>query len=133
MIEGEISRGHETLLLVEDDDSVRHFLKQALEIQGYRVLEAGRGREALRILRDGKDPVQFVLTDMMMPEMGGVGLSMALREHWPDLPVLYMSGHPEDPFVHARLRERGGCFIQKPFSPFELARRVRAILDGTLT
>jgi two-component system cell cycle sensor histidine kinase/response regulator CckA len=120
-------RGSETILLVEDEESVRVFANKALEKQGYSVLEARHGRDALIRLAEHEGPVDLVITDIVMPEMGGNELARQLATERPGLPVLFMSGYTD-----GEIAERGlgpdGAFLQKPFTSDVLARKVREVL-----
>jgi two-component system cell cycle sensor histidine kinase/response regulator CckA len=121
----EALRGYETILLVEDEESVRRFAAMALEAKGYRVLQAANGVEALKTLESSA--VALVITDVIMPDMGGVALARRLRERTPAPPILFMSGHAESALPR---RDDAGdeATLQKPFSPFELASKVREVL-----
>jgi two-component system, cell cycle sensor histidine kinase and response regulator CckA len=122
-------RGHETLLLVEDEAGVRGIARLALESQGYRVLEASRGRQTLEIFQQSGKEIQLVVTDVVMPEMSGRELVEMLRAGRPHLGVLYISGHTDDAVVRHGVLEATDAFLQKPFSPLELAAKVRETLD----
>lgn len=118
--------GYETLLLVEDNDAVRNITRIALESQGFQVLEACNGSEAIPLLDQYSGTVRLLITDVVMPGMGGrepVGL---LRERGSDLQVLYISGHTDNEIVLDNVRD---TFLQKPFTPVVLAKKVRAVLD----
>ncbi|HVJ18360.1 MAG TPA: AAA family ATPase [Polyangiaceae bacterium] len=121
-------RGTETLLLVEDDEPVRLFAARALEAHGYTVIQAKNGVEALELLPTLQAPVDLVITDVVMPDMGGLPLAKRLRELGP-YRLLFMSGYAEQALLEGDQTMTGEAFLQKPFSPSELARRVRAILD----
>jgi len=120
------ARGTETLLLVEDDDMVRRVAESVLVAQGYRVLTAADGLEGLELARRHLDEIAAVLTDVVMPRLGGTDLARRLRELRPSLPVLLMTGY--DPAAHdsaaAKLPK-----LDKPYTPDDLIRRVRALLD----
>ncbi len=121
--------GNETILLVEDEEILRGFVREVLTGIGYRVLVADKGQEAIRIGKQHTDRIHLLLTDVLMPEMDGHALSRQLLEIWPEMRVLYMSGHTPDTTAHIT-GMTGSChFIQKPFSPFELAKKVRDVLD----
>ena len=124
------ARGHETILLAEDDDTVRKFTRLALESQGYVVLDGGSGAEALRTADDHGGPIDLLVTDVVMPVVGGRDLADALRARYPGLKVLYVSGYTDDAVVRHGIVEATDAFLQKPFTPLALARKVRAILDG---
>ncbi len=115
------------ILLVEDEEAVRRFARAALEEQGYRVLEAGHGWEALMRLSEFDGAVSLVIADVMMPEMGGSELARRLAVERPGLPILFLSGYTDDEMT---LRGLGppSAFVQKPFTPGGLADRVRALL-----
>jgi CheY-like chemotaxis protein len=122
-------RGSETVLLVEDEESVRVFASKALEKQGYRVLQARHGRDALLRLSQHDGPVHLVITDIVMPEMGGSELARRLAGEHPELPVLFMSGYTDDEVAQRGLGAEQG-FLQKPFTSDGLARKVREVLGG---
>jgi signal transduction histidine kinase/ActR/RegA family two-component response regulator len=122
-------RGTETVLLVEDSDGVRSLARLALERSGYRVLEAGHPHEALQILQDCLEPVHIMVTDVVMPEMSGRELAEKLAPDWPGLKVLFISGYTDDAVVRHGILEEGMPFLQKPFTPDALARKVRETLD----
>jgi PAS domain S-box-containing protein len=128
----ESPRGSETILLVEDEAAVRSLLRRFLEGQGYRVLEAGDGEVGLEQAEKREGEIDLLLTDLVMPGMGGFELARRLESRWPEIRILFMSGYSEDavgmmdnePLMDA------SNFLQKPFSTDLLARRVRAILEG---
>ncbi len=117
-----------TLLLVEDDPAVRSLLKDVLEQRGCRVLLAGNGREALEMLAAHEGDVQVVVSDVVMPELGGVALADHLQESYPDIHFILMSGYPHEE-LPAATRDAAAAFLRKPFSPEDLARTVLRILD----
>jgi PAS domain S-box-containing protein len=121
-------RGCETILVVEDEDAVRKFIKRALTAHGYRVLESCNGVEALQLLRVGEQPLDLVMTDLIMPDMGGRELAAQVRAHRPALPVLYTSGYSEDTGESHEAPANAEYFLPKPFGPMELARKVREVL-----
>jgi PAS domain S-box-containing protein len=123
-------RGAETVLLVEDDPAVRRIARLALESQGYTVLEAGGGPAALALPDGELAGVHLLLTDVVMPEMGGRQLADRLRAKRPGLKVLYMSGYTDDAVLRHGILEHADQFIAKPFSPLALARKVREVLDA---
>jgi CheY-like chemotaxis protein len=121
-------RGHETILVVEDDAAGRELVKRALESHGYRVLVAADAREALAI-RDRGEPIDALVSDLVMPGMGGRDLAAAIEADRPGLPVLFMSGYSED-FASGRgVLGPGAIFIQKPFALTDLVHRLRTLLD----
>jgi CheY-like chemotaxis protein len=120
--------GHETVLLVEDEESVRQFAALALQSLGYTVLTAVNGMEALGVLDANRARVQLVITDVVMPVMGGDELAAEIRRMNLPLPILYISGYSEVRNREPR-EENRELFLQKPFSPAELAEKVRRALE----
>jgi PAS domain S-box-containing protein len=125
-----VAGGSETVLLVEDEPLVRALGVRALSAMGYRVLDAAHGLEALAIVRAHEGPLDLVVTDVVMPELGGVALVEALQAERPGLPVLLVSGYREASEGHERLPART-AFLEKPYVAATLQARVRAILDAT--
>ena len=123
------ARGSETILVVEDEEAVRSLSRRALEASGYTVLAAADGPDAVRLLERYGGPIHLVLTDVIMPGMNGRELAHRLVQRRPGLRVLYMSGYPGDAIVHRGALEPGTAFLQKPFMPEDLARKVREVLD----
>ncbi|HEY1957261.1 MAG TPA: response regulator [Polyangiaceae bacterium] len=123
-------RGTETILLVEDEESVRNVAATILKRQGYAVLVAEGGDEALAICARHEAPIHLLLTDVIMPRIGGRELADRLAVLRPATKVLYMSGYTEHAIVHHGVLEPGVQFIEKPIVPDALARRVREVLDG---
>ncbi|HKY71887.1 MAG TPA: response regulator [Nitrospira sp.] len=121
--------GHETILLVEDDASVRILLRDALRKLGYRVIEAKQGLEACLLASQELDRLDLLLTDMVMPGMGGRELAQHLMAIKPELRILFMSGFTDDVGILAGHERGTSGFLQKPFTPELLARTVRKILD----
>jgi CheY-like chemotaxis protein len=121
----------ETILLVEDDVSVRIVASQILHESGYDVLEAASGEEAINLIRDGfADRIDLLLTDIEMPGMGGRELAGQLKSICPGLSTLFTSGYPEVSFVNGgRIAAPGAMFLQKPFSLTSLVRKTREALD----
>jgi len=124
-------QGSETILLVEDEGSVRKLACRVLEKNGYKVLEAHNGEEALRIVqgRNG-NPIHLVVTDVVMPGMNGRQLAERLVSLQPKIKVLYMSGYTDDAIVHHGVLDPGIAYIQKPFIPDAFAHKIRQILDA---
>ncbi len=118
----------ETILLVEDEASVRKMVRDILQLNNYRILEAGDGLEALEVCRRHRAPIDLLLTDIVMPRMGGHALAEHLCEHLPGLRVLYMSGYPSDVNVHQDLTRSGRPFLPKPFTPLTLTEKVSEAL-----
>jgi two-component system, cell cycle sensor histidine kinase and response regulator CckA len=125
----EISRGHETILLVEDEEVVRKLAVRVLKRQGYKVLDAPDGGKAFMLCEAYKEPIHLILTDVVMPGMSGRKLADRLKEIHPEIKVLYMSGYTDNAILHHGILEPGINFIQKPFTVDALARKVREVLD----
>jgi len=123
-------RGTETVLLVEDAAAVRAVTHQALARQGYTVLDAPNGAEALRIAADHPDPIHLLLTDVVMPGLSGRQLADELTRLRPDTKVLFTSGYTDDAVVRHGVLESGIAYLQKPFTVDGLARKVREVLDA---
>jgi two-component system cell cycle sensor histidine kinase/response regulator CckA len=121
--------GAETILLVEDEGAVRRMASRALSGHGYTILEAENGAEALTILDRAPAPVHLVLTDVVMPVLGGRELGERLAVEHPGIRVLFMSGYTDDDITRRGMLQPGVPFLQKPFEPAELARKVREVLD----
>jgi PAS domain S-box-containing protein len=124
-------KGAETILLVEDEEAVRRLTRMTLEGSGYKVLEASHGGEAVRLAEQYGGPIHLLVSDVVMPEMGGRILSERLTASRPGLKVVFLSGYTDDAVVRHGVIESGTAFVQKPFSPGALARKVREVLDGT--
>jgi signal transduction histidine kinase len=125
-----VARGTETLLVVEDEPSLRHLACNILKSQGYNVLSANNGKEGLRVAREWKgDQIRLVITDVIMPQMSGKMMAEWLKEVYPDLKILFTSGYTDDAIVQHGVLEPGIAFLAKPYSPAELARKVREMLD----
>jgi CheY-like chemotaxis protein len=121
--------GTETVLLVEDEESVRRFTARALEAHGYEVISAEGGREAMAAFEARSEEIALVITDVIMPDLGGRALAAFVRSRISDLPLLYISGYAEEAVVSQGMLEAGEHFLQKPFSPADLLRLVRDIID----
>jgi PAS domain S-box-containing protein len=121
--------GQETLLIVEDDDAVRALTRTVLRGNSYNVIEAVDGDEALRWVEQHSEPIHLLVTDVVMPGMSGRVLAERVTELRPDLKVLYVSGYTDDAVVRHGLLEADIAFLQKPFSPDALTRKVRELLD----
>ncbi len=126
-----VVRGTETVLLVEDEGSVRTLAQAVLTRAGYKVLEAGNGTDALDIAKRYSKPIHLLLTDVVMPRMNGPALAGLLSQLHAETRVLYTSGYAADAIVRQGMLETGVDLIKKPFRPSDLARRVRACLDAS--
>lgn len=122
--------GRETVLVVEDQDEVRNLVEEILRMQGYAVLKASSGDEALRLVRTTRKSVHLLLTDMIMPGMSGRELAGRMQRIFPGLKVIIMSGYAEDGTIQWSTVIQGMDFLQKPFSVDSLTRKVRKALDG---
>jgi PAS domain S-box-containing protein len=123
-------RGDETVLVVEDEDGVRELLWKILTEHGHTVLEARHGRDALTVAGGYAHPIQLLVTDVVMPEMGAGELADQLLAQRPHLKVLFISGYTNDEVVRRGVKQKEAAFIQKPFTAVELMRNVREVLDG---
>jgi two-component system cell cycle sensor histidine kinase/response regulator CckA len=123
-------RGTETILLVEDEAAVRSLVRGVLEGGGYKVLVARNGEDALLVSEQHKGPIHLLVTDVVMPEMGGPQLAEHLRPYHRKMKVLYMSGYTDDAIVHHGMPGSSAAFLQKPFTPDALAHKVREVLDS---
>jgi nitrogen-specific signal transduction histidine kinase/CheY-like chemotaxis protein len=124
------SRGNETVLVVEDEVSVRTLAGRILRDRGYKVLEASEGMDALRIARKHEGNIHLILTDVVMPGIGGKVLVAQLESLRPCIKALYISGYTDDAIVHQGILDSEVAFLQKPFTIDGLARKVREVLDS---
>jgi CheY-like chemotaxis protein len=128
--EAELARGgSETVLLVEDNESVRAVARETLGRLGYRVLEAANGQEALEIAAGHGNAISVVVTDVVMPAMSGRELAQRLTARNPRMKVVFMSGYTDDPSVRPEAPRPGMAYIPKPFTPAHLGRTLRDVLD----
>ena len=121
--------GAETILLVEDEARVRKLIIDILSAHGYRVLEATRGEEAVRLCRLHKSEIHLSVVDVVMPEMSGPDLVRTIAPLRPGMRVLYISGYTDEAIIHHGILRSGAAFLQKPFLPDALVRKVREVLD----
>ncbi len=123
-----VSVGSETILLVEDEERVRRAARRILEASGYTVLEAATGAEAVKLCETHPTPIGLVVTDMVMPEMGGRELFAHVARLRPEAKILFMSGYTEDATLHDNALAPGAMFLDKPFTPTTLTQKVREAL-----
>ncbi len=122
--------GSETVLLVEDEESVRELVRETLKARGYAVMEAHDGVSGLRVAEEFKSKIDILITDVVMPGMSGRELAKRITAVRPGIKVLYLSGYTEDAIIHEGVLEVGTAFLQKPFTLQALARKVREVLMG---
>ncbi|WP_164101535.1 hybrid sensor histidine kinase/response regulator [Candidatus Laterigemmans baculatus] len=125
-----LPRGNETVLLVEDESPVRDLASRILRGCGYRVLEASHGEEALAIANDFPGVLQLLISDVVMPHLGGRALAEQLSASRPDCKILFLSGYTDDAVIRHGVLQDAFAFLQKPFTPASLAQKVRCVLDA---
>jgi two-component system, cell cycle sensor histidine kinase and response regulator CckA len=131
ILSGPLPRGTETLMVVEDEPSVRHLARGVLEAQGYEVLSAANGQDALHVAYQHKgSPIRLVITDVIMPLMGGKAMAEWLKTTYPDLKILFTSGYTDDTITYRGVLENGIEFLGKPYTPATLVHKVRSMLDS---
>jgi DNA-binding NtrC family response regulator len=123
-------RGSETVLLVEDQEQVRVVAHGRLKRMGYEVVVAAGAHEALLLCDKHRGPIHLLLTDVVMPEMSGAELAKQIAPVHPDMKVLFMSGYTDDSIVRHGVLESEMAFLQKPFTPESMARKVREVLNS---
>jgi len=126
---GKLSQGTETVLLVEDSSVVRELVAQTLSAQGYKVIKAGHGEEALALFKNYSGEIHLLLTDVVMPQMDGNELVNRITQLKPDIKVIFTSGYNNDAISHYGVLDPNITFLQKPFSPGTLIAIVREVLD----
>jgi PAS domain S-box-containing protein len=124
--------GSETVLLVEDEESVRHLVRDTLAAKGYKVIEAPNGEAGLKVSDEHAGTIEVLITDVVMPGMGGRELARRVSAARPNIKVLFLSGYTEDAIIHEGVLEPGTAFLQKPFTLQMLSRKVREVLRGEL-
>ena len=122
--------GSETVLIVEDDDSLRNLAEKALQQQGYRTLVAENGEDALEVSKEYEGSIDLMITDVVMPKMGGKEAADRLQPLYPQMKVIYMSGYTDNAIVRHGVLRPGLNFLEKPFTPEGLARKVREELNS---
>jgi two-component system, cell cycle sensor histidine kinase and response regulator CckA len=125
----EANSGSETILLVEDDADLRDLSRRVLTMNGYRVLPASHGRDALRVSEEHSESIELMVTDVIMPGMSGREVAERLQAKRPTMKVLYVSGYTDNIIAERGMLEPGMAFLQKPFSPAHFAAKVREVLD----
>jgi PAS domain S-box-containing protein len=123
------AKNQETILLVEDEKTVRDLVTKVLKRSGYEVMAASNGQEALDLLHQSNIKINLVLTDVVMPKMGGMELSQQLEQISPGMPILFMSGYTDGALLHSNNLKSNFAFLQKPFTPQDLAQKLRELLD----
>ena len=129
VVQHELLKGEETVLLVEDEDMVRQLMYDILNGEGYKVLAAPNGKEALLIAEQHQGEIDLIITDVVMPGMSGPQLVEHLTENYVDAKVLFMSGYTDNAIVYHGVLEEGMNFLQKPFTPDDALHKVREVLD----
>lgn len=129
-VNGPLPQGTETVLVVEDEEVVRRMARRILEMNGYHVLDASRADEAIEICKHYMKPIHLLLTDVVMPQMGGRDLAERIIQLRPQTKVLYMSGYTDDAIVHHGVLDPDVAFLQKPFVSATLTHKVREVLDS---
>ncbi len=124
----DLQRGFERILLVEDDQAVRELASETLRILGYKVIEAGNGNDAIAIFKQEEQHIDILITDVVMPQMGGKELANRLKEIAPELKIIFTSGYAEDHILHGGVLEKDVHFLQKPYSLEVLSKKVRCVL-----
>jgi CheY-like chemotaxis protein len=129
--EAVLPKGKETLLLVEDEPAVRQIVAELLEQQGYKVLTAVNGEDALQQMgNNAPEVVDLLLTDIVMPRLSGTALADKIKQHYPQIKIVFMSGYADESLANRERLEAGTAFIQKPFTLDVLALKIRQVLDA---
>jgi PAS domain S-box-containing protein len=123
-------RGSETILLVEDDEMVRTLVRETLQRDGYRILDAPGPIEARKMAEQYRQAIQLMITDVVMPKVSGRELAEQLNKKLPDMKVLYMSGYTDNAILNNGVLQKEVAFLQKPFTPAALTEKVRDVLEG---
>jgi CheY-like chemotaxis protein len=128
--EGELLRGSETIVVAEDEEMLRELVRAVLEKQGYQVMTAPDGSAALTLCTSHIGPIHLLISDIIMPELGGGELASRLVKLRPEMKVIYMSGYTDETIAHHGIVDPGVAFLQKPFTPHDLLRKVREVLEA---
>jgi two-component system, cell cycle sensor histidine kinase and response regulator CckA len=131
--QGATAKGSETILIVEDEEALRELARELLEANGYKVIEAERGENAIRLVEGSQTPIDLLLTDVVMPGMGGRQLAKRLLELRPGLHVLYMSGYTDDVINNRGVLKENTLLLPKPFTRAVLLRKVREALNARIS
>jgi len=123
-------KSSETILLAEDEETVRNLATRILSDQGYKILEAAEPLQAIQIMQNHKEKIDLIITDIIMPGMTGLGLVQRIQVTHPDVKVLYISGYTDTTMLHQGVLESDTAFLQKPFTPQALLKKVREVLLG---
>jgi two-component system cell cycle sensor histidine kinase/response regulator CckA len=126
-----LPQGTETVLLAEDEPSLRRLMARVLRMQGYTILEAADGNEALALAQANGPKIQLLVTDVIMPGLSGKMLAEWLTQVNPRVKVLFISGYINNAAVRGAMSKPGTLFLQKPFNPQDLAKKVRAALEAS--
>jgi two-component system, cell cycle sensor histidine kinase and response regulator CckA len=127
---GAAPEGSETIMLLEDEESLREIIREVFEEAGYQVITAAESRHAVELARQHAGPIHILVTDVVMPGLGGREVADALTAVRPRLPVLFISGYTDEAIGRHNVLEPGVFFLQKPFTTHALLRKVREVLDG---
>ncbi|MFN8453420.1 MAG: response regulator [Anaerolineae bacterium] len=131
-VSAEFTGGNETILVVEDEKIVREMICEILRENGYTVLEAVNGPEALQLVRAHPEPIHLLLTDMVMPgKLTGHDLGKEITQFHPETKLLYMSGYTDNAIIYHEIIDKGIAFLAKPFRPSKLTQKVREVLAGS--
>ena len=118
-------------MLAEDEATVRELTARILRQHGYKILTATNGEEALRVVQKERgDAIKLIITDIVMPRMGGKELALKINQLRPSLKILFMSGYTDNAIVQNEMLQTNAAFLQKPFTPEHIVRKVREILDS---
>ncbi|MCK5033348.1 MAG: response regulator, partial [Calditrichia bacterium] len=123
--------GSEVILIVDDDPGIRELSRDTLSSYGYNILEAENGEEALAICNEHKAPIHLIITDVVMPKMGGRELEKNISRLYPEIKVLFVSGYTDNAMLQHGVLEEGVAFLEKPFRPVALAQKAREVLDSS--